>query len=264
LAARLSWLLTTGVEVDRLGRQATVLTAVEREVAGHYLVAVAVTADPVIGPATVSVLTRVYRWLGLDVDLVFERLHRHSTGGAPALPRYPGSAGRPPVASGVGATGIEGPDGPVVVQAAGHRPSGYALPWAAAADPPSAGFGLDDGLIRAKVAESGTASALLSAIFDAGERADETLGADPAPSNEGGDREIPGLDRVHGALLGALAERPSWTRKEFESLAAAHGVLPDGALDLLNEVAIDTAGDPLIEGDATLAVADDVLRELLA
>jgi hypothetical protein len=40
--------------------------------------------------------------------------------------------------------------------------------------------------------------------------------------------------------------------------------MPDGALDMLNEVAIDTAGAPLVEGGATLAVADDVLLELLA
>jgi hypothetical protein len=55
-----------------------------------------------------------------------------------------------------------------------------------------------------------------------------------------------------------------WTRAEFESLAANHGVLPDGALDLLNEVAIDIVGAPVVEGDTTLTVADDVLLELLA
>jgi hypothetical protein len=264
LAARLSWHLATGVEVDRLGRQTTLLTAAEREVAGHYLVTVAVTADPVVGPATVSALTRVYRMLGLDVGLVFERLHRRSTGGSPVLPRLARSDAPPPAATGAGATGTEGPDGPVVVQAAVRRSSGYALPWAAPAEPPSTGIGLDHSLIRSKAAESSAASALLSAIFDAEEHSDETPGPDPVPPTAGGDRVIQGLDRAHGALLYALAERPSWTRGEFESLAAAHGVLPDGALDLLNEVAIDTAGDPLVEGDATLAIADDVLRELLA
>lgn len=264
LAARFSWHLSTRVEVDRLGRHATVLTAVEREVAGHYLVTVAVTADPAVGPATVSVLTRVYRMLGLDVDLVFERLHRRSTGGSSVLPRLARPDAPPPAATGAGATGTEDPHGPVVVQAAVRRSSGYALPWAAPAEPSSTGIALDHGLVRSKAAESSAASALLSAIFDAEEHSDEASGPDPVPPTAGGDRVIAGLDRAHGALLYALAERPAWTRGEFESLAAAHGVLPDGALDLLNEVAIDTAGDPLIEGDATLAIADDVLRELLA
>ena len=50
----------------------------------------------------------------------------------------------------------------------------------------------------------------------------------------------------------------------FVSLAAAHGVLPDGALDLLNEVAIDTVGAPVAADGATLTVDHDVLLELLA
>ncbi|HTF10675.1 MAG TPA: TerB N-terminal domain-containing protein, partial [Asanoa sp.] len=40
LAARLAWLLVTSVDIDRLARHTTILTDGEREVAGHYLVAV--------------------------------------------------------------------------------------------------------------------------------------------------------------------------------------------------------------------------------
>jgi len=139
-----------------------------------------------------------------------------------------------------------------VIQAAGDQPNGFVLPWATSADASPPGFRLDGSLIRQKVAESGTAAALLGAIFDAEEEHQE-----PAS-------RVPGLDRAHDALLHTLGERPTWTREEFESLAAAHGVLPDGALDLLNEVAIDNVGAPVVEGDAVLTVADDVLLELLA
>jgi hypothetical protein len=265
LAARLSWLLTTRVDVDRLGRLTTMMTVAEREVAGHFLVTAAVLADPVIGPATVMTLTRVYRILGLQVDLVFQRLHERSTGGGPLLPRIAG-AEAPPVpasrraqeAAGLGGAGFERSDEPVVVQAGSRQPSGYALPWAppsaADAGTPSTGLRLDRSLIRKKVADSDTAAALLGTIFET----EEPIG-DPEPPVA-----VPGLDRAHDALLHALGERPSWTRAEFESLAAVHGVMPDGALDLLNEVAIDTTGEPLVEGGATLTVANDVLRELLA
>jgi hypothetical protein len=108
------------------------------------------------------------------------------------------------------------------------------------------------------VTESGTAAALLNSIFET-EPADD----DPQPPSAGPARPVPGLDRAHGALLHALASRPAWTRAEFVSLAATHGVMPDGALDLLNEVAIDTAGAPVVEGEVTLTVANDVLLELL-
>lgn len=263
LAARLSWLLTTRVEVDRLVRQTAMTTAAERELAGHYLVTVAVAADPVIGPATVAVLTRVYRILGLPVDLVFGRLHDRSTGNAPILPRVADDDEDPPVPvrRRAAETGAERPDEPVVVQAGGCRPTGYALPWAAPAEPAPTGLRLDRDLVRKKVAESDTAAALLGAIFDADEVADAEGGGEgavPAPP------AIPGLDGVHGALLSALGERPTWTRDEFESLAAAHGVLPDGALDVLNEVAMDTAGAPVVGGDIILTIDNDVLLELHA
>ncbi|MDT5034104.1 MAG: hypothetical protein QOC94_4275, partial [Actinoplanes sp.] len=150
--------------------------------------------------------------------------------------------------------GAEGPDEPVVVQSGGHEPSGYPLPWAA-----STGLRLDRSLIRKKVADSGTAAALLNVIFDD----EEVAGHDPRPPAEP-PSAIPGLDRAHGALLHALGERGAWTRAEFESLAAAHGVLPDGALDALNEAAIDATGAPIVEGDGTLTLANDVLLELLA
>lgn len=253
LAARLGWLLATRVEVDRLGRHTSTMTPAEREIAGHYLVTAAVTADPMIGPATVAAATRVYRILGLAVDLVFHRLHDRSTGGRGTLPRIARAEGPPSRARRrVSEAVAGGPDEPVVIQAAGDQPNGFVLPWATSADASPPGFRLDGSLIRQKVAESGTAAALLGAIFDAEEEHQE-----PAS-------RVPGLDRAHDALLHTLGERPTWTREEFESLAAAHGVLPDGALDLLNEVAIDNVGAPVVEGDAVLTVADDVLLELLA
>ncbi|PZS39501.1 MAG: hypothetical protein DLM62_07940, partial [Pseudonocardiales bacterium] len=56
----------------------------------------------------------------------------------------------------------------------------------------------------------------------------------------------------------------SWSRADFAELAARHGVMPSGALDLINEVAMEAAGEPVIEGDDELIVNDHALRELLA
>lgn len=271
LAARLGWLLTTRVEVDRLSRQTTTVTADEREIAGHYLITVALAADPVIGPAAVAVLTRLYRVLGLQPDLVFQRLHERSVGGAPTPARpvpvarsgdsrqHGHGHGNVPAAPDEAAEADE----PVVVQASGSGASGYALPWAvpatlAAPMPPEAsgagaGVRLDPAVIEQKVAESSIAATLLSSIFESDQ-----------PPDDGQAHPVPGLDPAHGALLHALAARPSWTWEEFASLASARGLLPAGALDLLNEVAIDTAGAPLVEGDVILTVSNDVLLELLS
>ena len=257
LAARLGWLLTTGVDVDRLGRHTASLSAAEREVAGHYLVTVAAAADPAVGPATVAVLIRVYRFLGVDAELVFQRVHERSVGGGPVPPKITRSRERaepgPPAGD---------PDGPVVVQVAGDRPNGYALPWAVRAPGEVV---LDRAAVNRKIAESRAAATLLTEVFEL--EPEPVFEPEPEPEPVAGPApavgRIAGLDPAHSALLRTLATRPSWSREEFASLAATHGVLPDGAFDLLNEVAIEAVGAPVIEDAATLAVDEGVFLELL-
>ncbi len=275
LAARLAWLLATRVkpvapptggaersprsstvtmrEFDRLGRLTATLSEPERDIAGRYLVSVAAAADPAIGPVTVAALIRVYQILRLDQDQLFRRLHGHSLGTPPD---------EEPLRS-------DGRDDPVVIRPADPVAGGYPLPWTTAPPPPAEAaptpreVRLDRTAIARKVTESAEVASLLPTVFDAdGPAPPDPPGAGPAARADGTD-QIPGLDRAHNLLLRVLAARHTWTRDEFAVLAGAHGILPDGALDVLNEAAIETAGAPLIDGDATLAVNDDVLQELL-
>jgi hypothetical protein len=45
----------------------------------------------------------------------------------------------------------------------------------------------------------------------------------------------------------ALATRDSWDRAEFETLAATWKLMPDGALDRINEAALDAVDEPFLE-----------------
>jgi hypothetical protein len=265
LTARLGWLLAGGVDIDRLPRQVARLTPVDRELAGRWLVALAATVAPGFPPATVAVLTRLYRILGLDADLLFSRLHECSV----AWPRVL-TVARPQVA--------DGPDEPVVVRAADPRRGGFTLPWSptrTADQPPEgvqpAGDGaaaggavrLDPAAISAKLQESAQVAGLLAGIFDTADR-DLDIDSCSSPAIHAAPADlIAGLDGAHSMLLRALAGQEHWTPEEFAALADAHGVLPDGALDLLNEVALDTTGGAVIVDGATLAVDHDVLQELL-
>jgi hypothetical protein len=65
-------------------------------------------------------------------------------------------------------------------------------------------------------------------------------------------------------LLARLAERPVWTRQEFDAVATELRLLPDGAIDALNEAAFDRAGGPVLEGDDPIHVDMTTARELLA
>jgi hypothetical protein len=179
--------------------------------------------------------------LGLDVEQVIRRLHQWSIAGASSVRRSLPA------------------EEPVVVRRAAPAEPGHALPWAAPVAGPApagpSGVLLSQETITRTMAETEAVSALLAEIF-------VEDGPAPRPAQ---DTQPPGhLDRAHSDLLRDLAARPSWARPDFVALARRHGLLPDGALDLLNEVAMDTAGEPVCEGDENLTVNSHILQELLA
>ncbi|MGP3929484.1 tellurite resistance TerB C-terminal domain-containing protein [Nonomuraea sp. KM88] len=53
------------------------------------------------------------------------------------------------------------------------------------------------------------------------------------------------------------------SRAEFEQLAARWKLLPDGALDRINEAAYELAGEPLLDGDDPIWVDRNLLGEML-
>jgi hypothetical protein len=74
---------------------------------------------------------------------------------------------------------------------------------------------------------------------------------------------VAGLDRPHSRFLQLLAGRPSWDVVDFEELARRCRVLPAGAVDVINEAALDRAGDAVIDGDdltVDVAVLEGMLR----
>ena len=109
--------------------------------------------------------------------------------------------------------------------------------------------------------------ACLGAIFadDEDEDDDEPApAAAPAAVSEVG--RIATLDVAHSALLYELAQRDYTGRRDLERAASCHGVLPDGALDVINEAALDLIDDPVIEiqDDGSVTVDHDVYEEMRA
>lgn len=60
---------------------------------------------------------------------------------------------------------------------------------------------------------------------------------------------LPSLDEVHLDLLGALLGRDCWTSAEVEALASARGLMALGALEHLNDAALDVFDEPLLTSD---------------
>lgn len=116
---------------------------------------------------------------------------------------------------------------------------------------------LDMDRVQAKLHETHAVSALLSDVFaeDNPEPA-----APPAPSEPG----IAGLDGAHSALLRHLHGHASMARSDFEDEARQLGLLPDGALDTINDAAFERVGFAVATGEDPIEVDTQALEEMLA
>lgn len=114
--------------------------------------------------------------------------------------------------------------------------------------------------IREKVQETAAVAALLGSVFAEEEVAPQPVTGKPSLPATG---SLAFLTTEQVALLTYLGGKSSWQREELEAFAEARGTLLDGALEALNEAALDRLGEDLIEGEDPLDVSLDVWKELM-
>jgi uncharacterized tellurite resistance protein B-like protein len=240
LQAHLRWLAAAPPGLAGLKKRLAPLPENQRRAVGPFLVSVA-GADGHVGPEELKLLARVYPLLGLEAEAVYSDVH--------AL-----AAAEPQAA-------VE----PVTVRPVGPPAPAFSIPSPPSARASSEGVFLDPQKVQAKLSESSEIAGLLEEIF--GEEEEPERKQAPQPTVEPGasdEQGLAGLDGVHSALLRYLAEKPSWERIEIERLSSALGLMPDGALEIINEAAFERCGAPLLEGDEMLEIDGLILEEMLA
>lgn len=248
LDAHVALLASADIKLTGLTKRLEDLGDTGRTALGEILVDLAADSG-MVSPAKVTMLTRTYRMLKLDPASVPSRMHARMTGSRPGPAREP-----------------------VLVRPAGADEPGYRIPFRedqGVGTPAGAGFALDHATIQQRLADSDAVSNLLGSIFEEPED-DSGCPANvpervPEPDVHAPDEApLAGLDLAHSRLLREIVIRDVWTRAEFDALAGRHHLMPDGALDTLNEAALDAADDPLIEGDEPLRINRDAVQELVA
>ncbi|MES1244147.1 MAG: TerB N-terminal domain-containing protein [Acidobacteriota bacterium] len=236
LEAHFRWLASDPPTLGRAKKSLEQVGPDERRALGPLLISLA-GADGQLAPEEIKVLSKVYPLLGLETQALYSDVHQLM------------SAQRAPAAE------------PVPVRPA-ELTQGFAIPRPARdgkAAPPPVELDLDK--VRAKLAETERVSSLLGQIFVDEE---EPAPAPPPPAPPGADgRTVAGLDSAHSALLLGLAGSASWERVQVERLADGLGLLPDGALEVINEAAFAACGSPLLEGDEIIEIDPEVLQEML-
>jgi len=191
---------------------------------GDFLIDVAATSGE-IGPGQVTALTKAFKILDLEPSTIYSLLHERSTNGATE---------------------------PIEVRASRPVTAGEAIPTEPSK---STGVTLNPDLIREKLADSARATALLGDIFA---DSDDDVHVDvPADSNAT-------LSDALKKLAGELARQKNWSNDAFAALSKECGLLPSGAVESLNDHALDLCGEPLLEGGDTIEVNHSVLEEMLA
>ncbi|GAB4119101.1 MAG: TerB N-terminal domain-containing protein [Rhodothalassiaceae bacterium] len=233
LRANLDWLLESPPELRTLKKHFAGLGADEKVMVGRLLIAIA-GADGFINPSEVAIIEKIFDGLSLPTESLYSELH--------AL-----SASSPP-------------DEPVMVRPESPRKDGYAIP-----EPPDQGRNadergilLDQSRIAAIMAETTKVSATLGAIF-----AEEEEHVDAGPDEARDlDEILLGPDPKHDALIRALLARSQWAAEEFAQLARQFELMPEGALEAINEWAFEVHEDLLIEGDQILEINVSVAERI--
>ena len=221
-----------------LRKHVSLLPAGLRQDAGDLLLAVAL-ADGSIDRAEVTRVNRYFDALGLDRPELDSR------------PEAPGAEGLAPM------------------RTAGAPSPGYAIPQPPPKENPAgAPVALDPELIRARLAETERAASFLAQIFTGEDTSSfPALGTPAAPQAplppQAESPGSPGLDAAHRSFLARLAQRPSWPRSEVDSVAAKLGLMPDGALEIVNEAAFDATGQPGVQGSDPVEINSDAAKEIL-
>jgi uncharacterized tellurite resistance protein B-like protein len=120
-----------------------------------------------------------------------------------------------------------------------------ARPAAAPGAAPSAPAALDTDAIAKKLEETARVQSMLAEIF-----VDDT----PAPASAVPERPAASDDAVHTDALHLVAGQDALERADWDAFCESRDLMPDAALEALNEWSLERTGEVLLDGDDPLEV----------
>lgn len=125
------------------------------------------------------------------------------------------------------------------------------------------GVELDMKRVQKTLADTQKASALLASIFEEQEPnvTKEALDEGEDENDIGAKNKFNGLDAIHAQLLTELLVRSSWPKDDYVRLALSLNLLPDGAMEVINEWAFEKHDEPILEDGEPIEVYSDLLAE---
>jgi tellurite resistance protein len=207
----------------------------ERTVAEKEAIATAATAfvggGAKVEPNDVKFLERLHKALGLPKDRVYAELHR-----------------------------IEPPKDEPVPVSVERRVAGIPIPKEEAHPRTPSSVQIDPGRLARVQRETETVSALLAQIF-----VEESGPVPTAPAVAADGHQEPafeGLDHAHAELVEFLEIKGEISRHEFEERARALKLLPDGAIERINDWSFDRFDEALLDDGEQVVMAANLRTRL--
>jgi hypothetical protein len=148
---------------------------------------------------------------------------------------------------------------PLLPQSKARRtPQGASFPKAGVPTARGPAFSLNEELIRTREQETQHVRSVLDGVF-AGQ-VEERESADPQSEERA--TLGAGLDQAHLALLARLMEQERWERPAVEAMCKELGLMPNGALEVLNEWALANVDSPLIENGDIIFIDTHLAGEM--
>ena len=226
LKANLKWMMSVRPDLSLLRRHLRNASSETSHEMGQIALSIA-ASDGVISGREVAALERLYTALGLETGGIYSALHS-----------------------------LTSADDPVTVIPPADGQPGFAIP---PPPDPESPLSLNANRVAAVMTNTARVSALLNEIFQDGEPEEE-----PAEEHGQADSEFGGLDEKHAAFLGELISRLHWDEDEYRTLARQFRLMPEGAMETVNEWSHERFGDLLIEEDNGFLINSEVKDEILA
>jgi tellurite resistance protein len=227
LSAFSYWSLRTPQTAAGLKKNLAELSEAGKSTIGRILIAVA-NADGRIDRREVGQLEKLYLALGLDRDQVARDIHAVAAGSEPVT------------------VGLREP-----------APA-YTIPSPETA--PGQGFVLNIELLRKIEKETEDVIDLLAPIFISKDEVEAVV--EPAAEQDEVD-PLAALDAPYRELLKRLLADSSWERSSLEAVCREFGLMPDGALEVLNEWAFENAEAPLIDYGEPIYINIELARGIM-
>lgn len=225
LHANLEWYLNVPPDMSLLRSKLKDANA-EHHLALRAAVVAIAHADGVIQSDEVASIEKIYKALGLNSGLVYADLHAGDVA-----------------------------DAPVRVKAAEAEAPGEQIP----VEPKAKVASLNSARIAAIRNDTERVSSVLSEIFSTdGDERDATTESNALPS------ALAGLDPKYALLVVQIIQRNHWSEEEFGEIAGQHGLMPSGALEVINEWAFERFDEALLDEYDGYDISPDVSDALRA